>query len=943
MPKKSKRTPQPKKIPAFNPSRARNYPVETDKTTPNPTRARRTQDLGSTGINKSKAIGLVFDASDMTGRSDKGKKRGPNTGRSRRRSVTELPSSLYRLSEGRQEGVRGMAGGVRQYGHTLQTSIQDTPVGGWGGLNPNQFARPKSETSGATSRASTLSTEIGRDKADLKIRVVKLDAPENDPKNFSDAKLDELVITRIQRKGGIDYDTAENKFIAMTEQAKQKLREEERQSLLLEKKKQKDRVLGDINRIADTQAELEQIIEEEEKSLSGEGARLGGESIQEKKSRILRAKIQLMEEFGQIDKESVEGKGRMLELIDEVTVAGERERALQPQPEPEPIPTTTAIQPSGPIPSQSSSVVLRLGGAVASGVRAGLDTSVSKGLQRELSSIATAGSNLRGAVKEAELSRRGRSEQQKVKQRLGQRFKDEFGEDSKRLEEALAKKFPKKPEEEDLNKQLNDRYYSAISEAELTRKAREQAIKTKEADKKLNRDIDRELALQRFRNRNRYGNRVSRINRDLDADEKRTKELKPVVDKFIDDTINDVIGDLFGTFPAEAEQQEVRPEVVRERRRNEIYAPITPSKTDLRNKEREELRKYKKQTQTQSGQAHKRATKFFLEKRLAETDPRFMSDDDLEAKAKSVSQRLRDEERLKSAIVDDIMEGETQKTITLGEVRRRPVLRLPQKQAPKPEPEPEPVVVEEVDSDDEFVDAEDFTPEQLARYQDAEHFGHKGLSKKRVKTIAEMEQDLRNAQQRAENERQNYFRKLAEKQGPEPPPRPPTEEEEFLAGIDENPKIPPPLPKRPPTTIETQTPPLLPPRDAPKLVFPNTEEIVRRVRGGAEREKPSQQRYARNQGAFLKEEEQTRLSVLKDELTQIKGYLDNFGFPRGLLGGSSKADRQDKDKKIAIKLSQLRNSPDYSQIQQAIARAIQLNQEIQKLNVKSSQLKKRKK
>ena len=145
----------------------------------------------------------------------------------------------------------------------------------------------------------------------------------------------------------------------MTEQSKQKLREEERTSLRLEQKKSKDRVIGDIDRIADNQAELEQIIEEEEKALSGEGARLGGESIRDKQGRILKAKIQLMKEFGQIDPESVEGKGRMLELIDEVTVAGGRERARETQPETEHIPTTTAIQNSATRPSQASTIVLR--------------------------------------------------------------------------------------------------------------------------------------------------------------------------------------------------------------------------------------------------------------------------------------------------------------------------------------------------------------------------------------------------------------------------------------------------------------------------------------------------------------------------------------------------------------------------------------------------------
>ena len=973
MPKKSKRTPKPKvkPIPAFNKSRARNYPVETDKTTPNPTQARRVQDLGSTGINKSKAIGLVFDASDMRGRSDKGKKRGPNTGRSRRLSVQELPSNLYRVSEGRQEGVRGVAGGVRQYGHTLRTSIPDTPVGGWGGLDPNQFDTRSAESERRSRRSGTgssnltrasLESDVEKGRSDLRVKVIKLDAPENDPKNFSDAKLDELVITRIQRKRGISGDEAESKFLAMTEQAKNKLREEERRSLILEREKQKKRVESDIDRLADTQAELEQVIEEDESAISGVGS-MGAESIKERKARILKAKIQLMREFGQVDSETLEGKFKLAQLIDEQVAEGqlidaerdallrEQEALRQPVPEPEPVAPVVAVQPSGPLTSRPA--VLRIKDAFGVGAKAVKDFPVSKGIVRELGGISETASNLAGAVREAELSRRGRAQAEQERIRLGSRLKEQFGEDAERLNEAIEKKFPTKPEEEGLNKQIQDRYYGAIKEAELTRKAREQAIKTRKADEKLNRELDRAERLKRFRERNRYGTEQSFINKRIEQDTKRTRELKPVVDDFIDDVIEDALGLV---FPGQERQEREKRVAVKQKqsRRDpaEIYSGINPQAVgNIADKERQDLDRLRQSRRNATAQAEKRAKTSFLEKKLKAEDPKFMSDDDLEAKAKAVSQRIRDEERRNQDLLE---RGTINEVAVRREATRtqRPVLRL-RKTEPTPTPEPEPIpepepVARDDDDDefedvDEFEDALDFTPAQLERYADADHFGNQGLTQERVKTIAEMEADLRSAQNRAENERRNYYRKLAEKRGPEPPPRPPTAEEEFLAGIDDRPQPGPP-PPLPPRGIGIQTDPPLPPRG--QLKFPSTEEVVRRVRQDLEKvspQKPSQQRYARSEGAFLPTDERKELKVIEQELSGLKEYLDKYGFPRGLLGTSSKADRERKDKTIAIKLSQLRNNQDYDQIQRAIARTIELNKRKQKLKVKDSQLKKKKK
>jgi len=957
MPKKSKRTPQPKirEIPPFDKSRAKNYPVETSKTTYNPTGARRVQDLA--GVNKSKAIGLVFDASAMTGRSDKGKKRGPNTGRSRRLSIQELPETLYRVSQGRQEGIRGYAGGVRQYGHTLRTSIPDTPVGGWGGLDPNQFdtasstagTRSRRGTSGTSATRESLEQDLEKGRSNLRVKVIKLDAPENDPKNYSDARLDELVIERIQRRKQIDNDTAERQFIALTEQAKQKLRDEERQSLELEKKKQKQRLEADLDRLADTQVELEQVIAEEERALSGEGARLGSETIRDRRQRLFKAKIQLMREFGQIETDTAEGKFRLASLIDDNITEGllsaeestrlkEEMDRLRPQPEPEREEPVVSVQQSGPITRRPA--VLRLKDAFSTGAKAVSDLPVSKGIVRELGGISEGASNLVGAVREAELARRGRSQAEQERIRLGSRFKEQFGEDSRRLEEAIARKFPKKEEEEGLNKQLNDRYYLAIKEADLAREARARAEDAREADKKLTRELDRAEKLQRFRNRNRYGNQQSRFNKQFQENVKR----RELVSEFVDDVIE---GTLDKMFPAEEKTERQKRVSIksRERRRDpaEIYSGINPSAVgNIADKERKELDEFRKQKSAITEQAHTKARQFLLDKKLKEQDPRFMSDDDLEAKAKAVSQRLRDEERRSQALVDDIMGGQRERTINFNVAQREetrtptPVLKL------KPQPQPEPEVAEEDDDDDEFQDALDFTPAQMERYKDAEHFGHKGLSERRVKTISEMEADLKRARQRAEMEKKNYYDKLLSQQGPEPPPRPPTEIEEFLEGIDEDPppeRKAPELPPRPPREIATQTNPPLPPRPQS---LPTQAEIAQRARA-SENQKPSQQRYARSSGSYLSDMDRDELKVLKDELISVKGFLDTYGFPRGLLGSTSKADRDRKDKDLAIKLSQLRNSADYDKIQQAVARAIQLNKRIQQLNVKDAQLKKKKK
>ena len=382
------------------------------------------------------------------------------------------------------------------------------------------------------------------------------------------------------------------------------------------------------------------------------------------------------------------------------------------------------------------------------------------------------------------------------------------------------------------------------------------------------------------------------------------------------------------TFPAETESQENRKEVGRVSRRAsgaEIFKSLDDVKRndvgdeETKRQQREYLREQRRKHVSNN-----------LSLKLRQTNPKFMSDDDLEAKAKGVSQRLRDEER-KAVEEQELLERPPAKTS---------VLKLPQ-----PEPEPQPQVStdesdfeEEVDSDDEFEDAIEYTKPtrdnnrllaNLVRYRDeAEHFGHNPVDKDRSNLVAKL--------QRLQQAKKDRVRASI---GPPPPPRPPTDVDDFLSGINENP-LPeaPPVPPRNPRTIETQTPPQLPPRDVG-----NRERAERLIEGNKSPPRSSG-RYARGSTSeYLGIGDKHQLTTDRDEIAKLKGYLSNFGFSRTIFDTSSKKDRDKKDIEIAKKLSELRNSPEYQKIQDSVAEAIMRSKRIGRLQTKGSQLKKKKK
>ena len=355
------------------------------------------------------------------------------------------------------------------------------------------------------------------------------------------------------------------------------------------------------------------------------------------------------------------------------------------------------------------------------------------------------------------------------------------------------------------------------------------------------------------------------------------------------------------TFPAETETQENRREVGRVERRA-TGADIFKSQDAVK---REDVgdEAYNRDVRNTFRKMKQTAVTKNLEFKLKNEDPRFMSDDDLEAKAKGVSQNLRDKER--KQVTEDKWED------VIRKANDRPVLKLPQ---PQPEPEPD----ADSSSDDgsfstaqqeEPTDESDFEEDEtkdrsrlvanVQRYRDANHFGNKGITPQRVEAIKNRDRLVAN------------IKDIKARQAPPPPPRPIKKPEA------------PPIPPRNVIPLQERRLPLAPER------LPIT---AGRYQRGSNRE-------------FLSDKEVSQLDSDRIRLAQIKSELnEKYGFRRSQFDRSSKADRASKDGEIAIKLTSLRlTAEERDRIERLIKEALQLSDRVGKATVKGAQLKKKKK
>ena len=317
---KAKARAKPKKIPPFDNSKSKGFTADgRGNTTSNPSKSKRRQDLTA-----GKYI-ITPDTGDFVlkkPRADKGRVRGVNDGRSRRSSVSALPDSLYGRSDGKQEGLRARAGGVRAFGNTLSTSVGAEPVGGWNGSVSSILT---GSGSGATSKSGSVRENIKKKKQDLTFKVSKLDHPDSDPENWSNAVLDDLAIKRMVGKFGMDRDKADINWVNKTEQEKVHWRAEELKSARLEYKLKKQTIEDEIKEISELESEFDDAVFEEQ----GVGYTTGGGPIRrdaisapERARKQFGVKIDMMREFGQLDDDTAEGKGRLFEMIDEATLSG---------------------------------------------------------------------------------------------------------------------------------------------------------------------------------------------------------------------------------------------------------------------------------------------------------------------------------------------------------------------------------------------------------------------------------------------------------------------------------------------------------------------------------------------------------------------------------------------------------------------------------------------
>ena len=563
----------------------------------------------------------------------------------------------------------------------------------------------------------------------------------------------------------------------------------------------------------------------------------------------------MMREFGQLDDNTAEGKGKLFALIDEGINSGS---------------LTQATQQSGPIERKERG--LNKGGTPLTG-------QTLTGRQKEILTYP-----YQQAGRQLELKELRTQEILRKERILAQQAKidKDFNTDPR-------------PKVQQLREYVRDEYVEAKNKIHADREiARQAEVDKYEGLRAIGEEQERAKAVKNEKLRARRqagidaGNLASDFNRRQEATEGVGGDL-------LDSVLNRM------TFPAETETQENRREVGRVERRA-TGADIFKSQDAVK---REDVgdEAYNRDVRNTFRKMKQTAVTKNLEFKLKNEDPRFMSDDDLEAKAKGVSQNLRDKER--KQVTEDKWED------VIRKANDRPVLKLPQ---PQPEPEPS----QDSSSDDgsfstaqqeEPTDESDFEEDEtkdrsrlvanVQRYRDANHFGNKGITPQRVEAIKNRDRLVAN------------IKDIKARQAPPPPPRPIKKPEA------------PPIPPRNVIPLQERRLPLAPER------LPIT---AGRYQRGSNRE-------------FLSDKEVSQLDSDRIRLAQIKSELnEKYGFRRSQFDRSSKADRASKDGEIAIKLTSLRlTAEERDRIERLVKEALQLSDRVGKATVKGSQLKKKKK